>query len=111
MSTGSSGCGNRNRRHAGIDQENMTANGKVAMVTGAGSGIGRAAAVALLKEGYRVVLAGRRPDALAETLTAAGINTAQTLAVPTDVSDETSVRALFEKTRAAFSRLDVLFNN
>jgi NAD(P)-dependent dehydrogenase (short-subunit alcohol dehydrogenase family) len=89
----------------------MTANSKVAMVTGAGSGIGRAAAVALLKEGYRVVVAGRRPDALAETLTAAGMNTATALAVPTDVSDGTSVRALFEKTRAAFGRLDVLFNN
>jgi NAD(P)-dependent dehydrogenase (short-subunit alcohol dehydrogenase family) len=91
----------------------MGSNGKIAIVTGAGSGIGRASALALLAEGYQVVLAGRRPEALAETVAraeqvgAAG----RALAVPTDVADEASVRALFEATRRAFGRLDVLFNN
>jgi NAD(P)-dependent dehydrogenase (short-subunit alcohol dehydrogenase family) len=85
----------------------MTA--KIAIVTGAGSGIGRATARALFKEGYAVVLAGRRPQALEETATAAA--GARTLVVPTDVSDPASVSALFEKTSAAFGRLDLLFNN
>ena len=83
--------------------------GKVALVTGAGSGIGRAVALALLRDGYRVVLAGRRADALAAT--AALVPGAQALAVPTDVTDPASVRAMFEQTQAAFGRLDVLFNN
>jgi NAD(P)-dependent dehydrogenase (short-subunit alcohol dehydrogenase family) len=89
----------------------MNANGKIALVTGAGSGIGRASALALLKEGYSVVLAGRRPEALAQTVAAAGPDGTRALAVPTDVSDEASVRALFDKTKEAFGRLDVLFNN
>ncbi|MBM3981605.1 MAG: SDR family oxidoreductase [Planctomycetes bacterium] len=86
----------------------MTAhNGKVALVTGAGSGIGRACALALAREGYRMVLAGRRADALEAT--AAGAPGA--LVVPCDVTDPAAVRALFEKTRAGFGRLDLLFNN
>jgi NAD(P)-dependent dehydrogenase (short-subunit alcohol dehydrogenase family) len=89
----------------------MTANGKVALVTGAGSGIGRAAALALLREGYSVVLAGRRPEALEATRAEAGPDGARALAAPADVSDEPSVRALFEKARATFGRLDLLFNN
>ncbi len=89
----------------------MTGNGKTALVTGAGSGIGRAAAQALLREGYSVVLAGRRPEALAQAVAAAGPDTARALAVPADVSDPAAVTMLFEKTRAAFGRLDVLFNN
>ncbi len=89
----------------------MNAPGKTALVTGAGSGIGRAAALALLREGYAVVLAGRRPDALAQTAAAAGADGERALAVPTDVADPASVQALFEKTRAAFGRLDLLFNN
>jgi NAD(P)-dependent dehydrogenase (short-subunit alcohol dehydrogenase family) len=91
----------------------MSSNRKTAIVTGAGSGIGRASALALLAEGYNVVLAGRRPDALEETAARgqqAGL-TGRALAVPTDVADEASVRALFEATRRAFGRLDVLFNN
>jgi NAD(P)-dependent dehydrogenase (short-subunit alcohol dehydrogenase family) len=83
---------------------------KVAVVTGAGSGIGRAAALALLKDGYRVVLAGRRPDALEKTAADSGRGPAA-LAVPTDVSRPDSVRALFARTKDAFGRLDVLFNN
>ncbi|HZT80467.1 MAG TPA: SDR family oxidoreductase [Gemmataceae bacterium] len=85
--------------------------GKVAIITGGGSGIGRAAALALLREGYRVALAGRRPEALARTVAEAGPDGTRALAVPTDVSDPASVRRLFEQTKEAFGRLDLLFNN
>jgi NAD(P)-dependent dehydrogenase (short-subunit alcohol dehydrogenase family) len=86
-------------------------NGKIALVTGAGSGIGRAAALALLNEGYSVVLAGRRSEALEQTVAQAGQAGARALVVPSDVSDPSSVRRLFEKTKEAFGRLDLLFNN
>jgi NAD(P)-dependent dehydrogenase (short-subunit alcohol dehydrogenase family) len=89
----------------------MSAVSKTAIVTGAGSGIGRAAAQALLREGYSVVLAGRRADALAATAAAAGADDPRALAVPTDVTDHASVAALFEATRRAFGRVDLLFNN
>jgi len=89
----------------------MNSNGKAAIVTGAGSGIGRATALALLAEGYSVALAGRRPEALRETFALAGPAGSGALAVPTDVTDPESVRALFEATRDAFGRLDLLFNN
>src|SRR5438874_9562405 len=88
-----------------------TSNGKIAMVTGAGSGIGRATARALLREGYSVVLCGRRPEALQQTATEAGEDGVRALAVPTDVSDPVSVGALFDKTKEVFGRLDLLFNN
>jgi NAD(P)-dependent dehydrogenase (short-subunit alcohol dehydrogenase family) len=84
---------------------------KIALVTGAGSGIGRACAMALLNAGYHVVLAGRRADALQQTVADAGAAGARALAVPTDVGDAASVQALFERTRSAFGRLDLLFNN
>ena len=84
---------------------------KVAIVTGAGSGIGRAAALALLQAGYHVVLAGRRLDALQQTLKEAGALGANALAVATDATKADSVAALFEATRSAYGRLDVLFNN
>jgi NAD(P)-dependent dehydrogenase (short-subunit alcohol dehydrogenase family) len=84
---------------------------KIAIVTGAGSGIGRASAIALLNAGYHVVLAGRREDALRETVGAAGAAGARALPVSTDVRDAASVKALFEQTRQAFGRLDLLFNN
>ena len=84
---------------------------KVAIVTGAGSGIGRAAALALLDAGHRVVLAGRRKDALEATRAAAGKNADRALVVPTDATDPAAVTALFAATRDAFGRLDVLFNN
>src|SRR5262245_10951923 len=86
-------------------------NAKVAIVTGAGSGIGRACALALLREGYSVALAGRRPDALAGTVAAAGAAASRALPVPTDVSDPASVAQLFEKTKSSFGRLDLVFNN
>jgi NAD(P)-dependent dehydrogenase (short-subunit alcohol dehydrogenase family) len=86
-------------------------NGKVAVVTGAGSGIGRASALALLDAGWRVVLAGRRPEPLAETIAAAKVPAERTLAVPTDVSDPASVKALFDRAVATFGRVDFLFNN
>ena len=84
---------------------------KIAVVTGAGTGIGKAVALALMKEGFGVVLAGRRQDKLDETA-AEGVKTnGQSLSVPTDVSDPASVKALFAKTKDTFGRCDVLFNN
>jgi NAD(P)-dependent dehydrogenase (short-subunit alcohol dehydrogenase family) len=89
----------------------MTASPKVAIVTGAGTGIGKASAIALLNDGYRVVLAGRRAEPLQQTIASANASKGAALAVPTDVGDPQSVRALFARTREAFGRLDVLFNN
>lgn len=87
----------------------MSAHDKVALVTGAGSGIGRHSALALAEAGYAVVLVGRRQDALEETAKLAGV--ASTLAVPTDVGDPESVNALFAQVEEHYGRLDVLFNN
>lgn len=84
---------------------------KIAVVTGAGSGIGRACAVALLKEGYSVALAGRREEQLLETAKLAGVDESKTLAVSTDVSNPDSVKNLFAKIKETFGRLDLLFNN
>ncbi|HTU17785.1 MAG TPA: SDR family oxidoreductase [Gemmataceae bacterium] len=89
----------------------MTADGKIALVTGAGSGIGRATALALLHEGYSVVLAGRRPETLEQTAAEAKTAAGRTLAVVADVGDPSAVQQLFEKTRERFGRLDLLFNN
>lgn len=86
-------------------------NHKVAVVTGAGSGIGRAVALELLSAGYRVVLAGRRQDVLEETRTAAGLDAVRALVIPTDVTRENEVKALFEQTQREYGRVDVLFNN
>ena len=86
----------------------MQASSKVALVTGAGSGIGAATARAFLAHDYRVVLAGRRPEPLRAIAKEAGD---RALAVPTNVADPESVRLLFAKTKEAFGRLDVLFNN
>ena len=84
---------------------------RVAIVTGAGSGIGRESALALLRAGYAVALAGRRAERLDETVEAAGEAGSRALAVPTDVADPESIRALFARTKERFGRLDVLFNN
>lgn len=84
---------------------------KIAIVTGAGSGVGRAAALHLLKDGWSVALAGRRADALAETVQLAGEAGARALPVPTDVGDPKQVDALFAQVKAKWGRLDFLFNN
>jgi NAD(P)-dependent dehydrogenase (short-subunit alcohol dehydrogenase family) len=89
----------------------MSATRKIALVTGAGSGIGRAVALALQGAGYNVVLAGRRAAALDSTAALAVAAGGVVLAVPTDVSEPASVKELFGRTRDAFGRLDVLFNN
>ena len=83
---------------------------KVGIVTGAGTGIGKAAALALVKEGYSVAFAGRRAEPLEKAVAESGAG-ARAIAVPTDVGNPESVRALFAKVKSAFGRLDVLFNN
>ncbi len=88
----------------------MNPSDKVALVTGAGTGIGKAAALALLKEGYRVVLTGRRAQPLEQAVADSGAGS-RALAVTADVGNPDSVRALFARAKAAFGRLDVLFNN
>ena len=89
----------------------MSAGKKVAIVTGAGSGVGRAAAVSLLSEGYKVALAGRRLEPLQETAKLGGGAEADALVLPTDVSDPGSIAKLFAAVKETFGRLDVLFNN
>ena len=89
----------------------MADQSKVAIVTGAGSGIGRAVAHALLGEGYAVALAGRRHEALEETAREPGLPEGLALVVPTDVRDPSSVETLFARTRDRFGRVDLLFNN
>ena len=84
---------------------------KVALVTGAGSGIGRAVCHALLKDGYSVVLAGRRAQPLQETVELADADPARSLCLPTDVGKPQQVSEMFSQTEAAFGRLDLLFNN
>jgi NAD(P)-dependent dehydrogenase (short-subunit alcohol dehydrogenase family) len=84
---------------------------KVAVVTGAGTGIGRAVALALMREGYATVLAGRRQHKLEEVAGECKSTGAQSLVIPTDVSDPAAVKSLFARTKEAFGRLDVLFNN
>jgi NAD(P)-dependent dehydrogenase (short-subunit alcohol dehydrogenase family) len=89
----------------------MTSEGKVAIITGAGTGIGKATAHAFLNDGYFVAFAGRRKDILENAIKESGDNTARSIAIPTDVSDEDAVKNLFAKTCEAFGRVDVVFNN
>jgi NAD(P)-dependent dehydrogenase (short-subunit alcohol dehydrogenase family) len=89
----------------------MASNQKTALVTGAGTGVGKAVALALLGGGYRVALAGRRKELLEQTAKDAGANSGRALAVPTDVGKPEQVRALFAQIEEKFGRLDVLFNN
>jgi NAD(P)-dependent dehydrogenase (short-subunit alcohol dehydrogenase family) len=89
----------------------MATSTKVALVTGAGTGIGKHSALALMREGYAVVLAGRRKDLLEATAAEGKATGSPSLVVPTDVSDPESIRALFAKTKDTFGRLDLLFNN
>ena len=84
---------------------------RVALITGAGTGIGKHTTLALLRAGFSVVLAGRRAEPLEATIAEADLPEARTLAVPTDVGDPESVQALFAQASAKFGRLDVLFNN
>ena len=89
----------------------MATQGKIAVVTGAGSGIGRASAHALLEAGWNVVLAGRRRDMLEETATLAGMSPPRTLVVPTDVRDPVQIAGLFAAVKNAYGHIDLLFNN
>jgi NAD(P)-dependent dehydrogenase (short-subunit alcohol dehydrogenase family) len=89
----------------------MASQDRVALVTGAGTGVGRAAALALLGDGWKVVLAGRRPEPLQQVIAESKAEAGRALAVTTDVTDPDSVAALFEQTEKAFGRLDLLFNN
>ena len=84
---------------------------KIALVTGASSGIGQACALGLLREDWQVVLVGRRADALQQTAEQAGPHAAKALVMPADVSNEAQVKALFDQVRERFGRLDLLFNN
>ena len=89
----------------------MASNGKVALVTGGGSGIGKASALALAREGFALVVAGRRREPLNAVVSEIEGLQGKALGVPTDVSNPAAVEALFAKTKATFGRLDVLFNN
>ena len=89
----------------------MKPHDRVAVVTGAGTGIGKAATLALLGDGYRVVLAGRRVEPLDQTISESGAATGRAVAVPTDVTDPLAVQALLARAQQAFGRVDVLFNN
>ena len=89
----------------------MTETSRIALVTGAGSGVGKAAALALLAAGWRVALVGRRPEPLQEVAAESGVAAERYLVVPGDVSDEASVQAMFAAVTSRFGRLDLLFNN
>jgi NAD(P)-dependent dehydrogenase (short-subunit alcohol dehydrogenase family) len=84
---------------------------KISIVTGAGTGVGRAAALALMKAGYAVVLAGRRKDMLEQVAKEGAATGGKSLAMPTDIADPTAIKALFAKTKETYGRLDLLFNN
>jgi len=89
----------------------MASHNKTALVTGAGTGVGRAVALALLKDGYRVALAGRRKEMLEQTASLAGVAAKSALIVPTDVGKPDQVKALFAKIQQELGRIDVIFNN
>jgi len=89
----------------------MASEGKIAMVTGASSGVGRQTALAFLRAGYCVILTGRREGELEKTISQAGVSADRTLAVPCDVTDPDAVDRLFAETEKRFGRLDVIFNN
>ena len=89
----------------------MASDGKVAVITGAGSGIGKATALAFLNDGYRVAFAGRRQEMLEDAIKETGDHASRAIAVPTDVSDESAVKNLFSRARDKFGRIDVVFNN
>jgi NAD(P)-dependent dehydrogenase (short-subunit alcohol dehydrogenase family) len=113
--TGFASAGASRRQYAPLQPDPseplMSASTKVAVVTGAGTGIGKAAATGMLKNGYRVAFAGRRREPLEKAIAEADAPQGAAIAVPTDVSDPASVKALFARVRESFGRLDVLFNN
>lgn len=94
-----------------MNAKNDAPHAKVALITGAGSGIGRACAIAFLKDGYRAVLVGRRMQTLRDTVAASGAPDAQALCLTGDVGDASAVRSIFDAVKRHFGRLDVLFNN
>src|ERR1700691_2090700 len=100
--------GRPDARHSGEKLEEVGMPDKVALVTGAGTGIGRAAALALVKDNYAVVLAGRRKEPLEATARLVEALQGRSLVVPTDIANQESVRALFARTKERFGRLDVL---
>ena len=108
--TGVRECSGRVEDAGEQGEQKMSSVDKVALVTGAGSGIGKAVALGFLKTGYAVVLAGRRKESLERTAAEGGAAD-RTLVVPTDVSDPDAVKALFARIQDRFQRLDVLFNN
>jgi NADP-dependent 3-hydroxy acid dehydrogenase YdfG len=89
----------------------METTGRIAVITGAGSGIGRASALALYADGFSVVLAGRRREMLDETTALAKAMPPRMLVVPTDVTDPASVASLFDTVKTTYGRIDLLFNN
>jgi NAD(P)-dependent dehydrogenase (short-subunit alcohol dehydrogenase family) len=89
----------------------MSTSSKIAIITGAGTGIGKHTTLAFLNAGYSVVLAGRREEPLWETVAEAGVDKSKTMIVPTDISDQKAVQNLFAQTEKTYGRLDVLFNN
>lgn len=89
----------------------MAASTRIALITGAGSGIGKASALALMRNGWSVVLAGRRKELLEDVAREGQSTGARTLVVPTDVADAASIRNLFARAKETFGRLDLLFNN
>ncbi len=93
------------------EEKGMNGTGRIALVTGAGTGIGKRTALLLLEAGYCVVLAGRRVEPLEQTVQEAGVANSRTLVMSTNVSDPQAVSALFAATQDTFGRLDVLFNN
>lgn len=93
------------------EERGMNGTGRIALVTGAGTGIGKRVALLLLEAGYCVVLAGRRIELLEQTVQEAGVSNSRTLVMSTNVSDPQAVSALFAATQDTFGRLDVLFNN
>jgi NAD(P)-dependent dehydrogenase (short-subunit alcohol dehydrogenase family) len=89
----------------------MTKNEKIAIVTGAGTGVGKASSLALAADGWKIVLAGRRLKLLEATASAIEASGGKAIAIPTDTADPLSVKELFQKTQTDFGRLDLLFNN
>src|ERR1044072_5079959 len=103
-------AGGPKRQRHNPEERHMASHNKVALVTGAGSGIGKAVALTLIKDGYKVAMAGRRKDALEQAAAESGAG-ANGVVVPTAGPNHEAVKALFTKAKQPFGRLDVVFNN